>query len=270
MGAFVFDVFGYRKDVTLGNLRRAFPEKSDDEIERIARGAFKNVGISLFELVWYPRMSREQVGKSMHFDNPDVLRNAHKKGKGLLILTAHFGNWELLGGSIAAELGIPVSGIARTQANRLVDRSIRERRMRFGNKVIPMETSLREVMKALRNGEAVGIVADQAAPKENVLIEFFGTKLPTHQGPSVFSLKMGSPLVAVFSVRRPDGSYDAFVQEVPSADLKDYSDENVTELTRRHVKITEDFIRRFPDQWMWMHKRWKHLPPESDRAGKNS
>lgn len=270
LGAFVFDFLGYRKDVTLGNLRRAFPEKSDDEIVQIARGAYKNVGISLFEILWYPRMSREQVSKSMHFDHPDVVRNAYKKGKGLLILTAHFGNWELLGGCLVVEFGFPVAGIARTQANRLVDRSINERRLRFGNKVIPMETSLREVMRALRNGEAVGIVADQAAPKENVLIEFFGTKLPTHQGPSVFSLKMGSPLVAVFSVRRPDGSYDAYVEEVPSADLTEYNDENVTELTRRHVKITEDFIRRFPDQWMWMHKRWKHVPTESDGTGKKS
>jgi Kdo2-lipid IVA lauroyltransferase/acyltransferase len=270
LGVFVFDFLGYRKEVTLGNLRRAFPEKSDDEIKQIARGAYKNVGISLFELVWYPKMSRQQVSKSMQFHNPEVLRDAYNKKKGLLILTAHFGNWELLGGCIAVEFGFPVSGIAKTQTNRLVNRSIDERRRRFGNKVIPMETSLREVMRALRDGEAVGIVADQAAPKENVQIEFFGTKLPTHQGPSVFSLKMGSPLVAVFSVRRPDGSFDAYVEEVPSADLKDYNDENVTELTRRHVKITEDFIRRFPDQWMWMHKRWKHVPlqahqPENTR-----
>jgi len=211
-------------------------------------------------------MSRQQVSKSMQFHNPEVLRDAYNKKKGLLILTAHFGNWELLGGCIVVEFGFPVSGIAKTQTNRLVNRSIDERRRRFGNKVIPMETSLREVMRALRDGEAVGIVADQAAPKENVQIEFFGTKLPTHQGPSVFSLKMGSPLVAVFSVRRPDGSFDAYVEEVPSADLKDYNDENVTELTRRHVKITEDFIRRFPDQWMWMHKRWKHVPLQAHQT----
>lgn len=260
LGAFVFDFVGYRKAVTLGNLRRAFPEKPDDELVEIARGAYKSLGISLLELVWYPKMSREQVEHAMHFHNPEVLRNAYDQGKGLLILTAHFGNWELLGGCIVVQFGFRVFGIAKTQSNRLVNRAIDERRMQFGNKVIPMETSLREVMRALRDGEAVGIVADQAAPKENDLIEFFGTKLPTHQGPSVFSLKMGSPLIAVFSVRRADGSYDAYVEEVPSSDLKEYTPENVTELTRRHVRITEDFIRRFPDQWMWMHKRWKHVP----------
>ena len=267
LGAFVFDVLGYRKQVTLDNLRRAFPEKSDDELVRIARGAFKSVGISLLELVWYPKMTREQVENSMHFHNPEILKAAYDKGKGLLVLTAHFGNWELLGGAIVVKLGFRVYGIAKTQSNRLVNRTIDERRLRFGNRVIPMETSLREVMRALRDGEAVGIVADQAAPKENELIEFFGTKLPTHQGPSVFSLKMGSPLIAVFSVRRPDGSYDAYVEEVPTSDLNGYTPENVTELTRRHVKITENFIRRFPDQWMWMHKRWKHLPLHEQELG---
>ena len=267
LGAFVFNFLGYRKGVTLSNLRRAFPEKSNDEIVQIARGAYRSVGIAFFELLWYPRMSRDQVNTSMRFDHPDVLKNAYKKGKGLLILTAHFGNWELLGGCIVVQLGFRVHGIAKTQSNRLVNRSIDARRLRFGNIVIPMETSLREVMRALRDGEAVGIVADQAAPKENVPIEFFGTMVPTHQGPSVFSLKMGSPLVAVFPVRAPDGSYDTYVKEVPSADLNGYTEENVAELTRRHVKITEDFIRRFPDQWMWMHRRWKHVPLDTQNSG---
>jgi KDO2-lipid IV(A) lauroyltransferase len=130
-----------------------------------------------------------------------------------------------------------------------------------------METSLREILKALHNGEAVGLVADQAAPKENVPTEFFGTMVPTHQGPSALCLKMGCPMIMAFSVRRPDGSYDAFIQEVPTQDLRDDSAENVNELTRRHVKITEETIRKYPDHWMWQHKRWKHVPLENDERG---
>ena len=264
LGRFVYSTFGYRKEVTLSNLRRAFPEKSEAEIVVIARGAFENLGITLLELAWFPRMSRKQLGEMVHFDKPDVLQNAYNKGRGLLILTAHFGNWELLGQSFIVKFGFPVNGLAKTQSNPLVNRSINKRRTRVGNRVIQMETSLREVLKALRNGEAVGLVADQAAPKENVPTEFFGTLVPTHQGPSAFCLKLGSPLISVFSVRRPDGSYDAIVQEVPSEDLKGDSEENVNELTRRHVKITEDIIRKYPDQWLWQHKRWKHVPLEKD------
>ena len=266
LGRFTFVVLRYRRDVTLGNLHRALPEKTKQELEKIARGAYENVGISLLELIWFPRMSPERLRQLFHFDRPEIVTEARRKGKGLLLLTAHFGNWEYLAQSIITTFGFPINIIVKTQANRLVDRSINRRRERIGNKIIPMETSLRDVLKALRNGEAIGLVADQAAPKENVSVEFFGTMVPTHQGPSVFSLKMGTPLVAIFSVRRPDNSYDAYVVQVPSEDLNGYTEENATELTRRHVRITEEFIRKYPDHWMWMHKRWKHVPLEGDAA----
>ena len=260
LGRFVFGVLGYRRDVTLSNLRRAFREKTDLALEEIARGAYENIGISLLELLWFPRLTRERVLKAVRFDKPEILTKAYERGKGVLILTAHFGNWELLGQAIYVHFGFPINGLAKTQSNRLVNESIDKRRSRLGPKVIPMETSLRDVLRALRNGELVAIVADQAAPKENVPVEFFGTMVPTHQGPSAFSLKVGSPIVAVFAVRAADGTYDAHLMEVPSEDLTGPSEENIVELTRRHVKITEDFIRKFPDQWLWMHKRWKHVP----------
>ena len=267
LGRLVFEVLGYRKSVTLGNLRRAFPEKSDEELRLIARGAYENVAISLFELVWFPRMTPDRLRRLVHFDRPELVREAYQEGKGVLLLTAHFGNWELLAQCIIVVFGFPVSVIVKTQANRLIDRRINKRRTRLGNKIIPMETSLREVLRALRDKEAVGLVADQAAPKENVPVEFFGTMVPTHQGPSVFSLKMGSPIVAIFSVRRPDGTYDMHTFRVPSADLHGYDETNATELTRRHVRITENIIRQYPDQWMWMHKRWKHVPLDDEDFG---
>ena len=267
LGRIVYSPMGYRKEVTHSNLRRAFPEKSDAEIAAIARGAYENIGISLVEFAWFPKMSREQLGGMIHFDKPDIVQNAYNKGKGLIMLTAHFGNWELLGQSFVVIFRFPLNILAKTQSNPLVNRSMNKRRSRVGIRVIQMETSLREILRALRNGEAVGLVADQAAPKENVPIEFFGTMVPTHQGPSALCLKMGCTIVAVFSVRRLDGSYDAFVQEVPSDDLKGDSEENVNELTRRHVKITEDIIRKYPDHWLWQHKRWKHVPLENGAQG---
>jgi KDO2-lipid IV(A) lauroyltransferase len=264
LGRFVFHPIGYRKNVTLSNLRRAFPEKTESEIAAIAQGAYESIGISLLELIWFPRMSLEQLGAIIHFDKPDIMRNAYKKGKGLILITAHFGNWELLAQSSIVNLGFPLNIVVKTQSNPLIDRSINKRRTNVGNRVIPMETSLREILRALRNGEAVGLVADQAAPKENVPMEFFGTMVPTHQGPSAFCLKMGCPMVVGFAVRRPDGSYDALVEEVPTQDLQDDSEENVSELTRRHVKMTEEIIRKHPDHWMWQHKRWKHVPLEKN------
>ena len=230
LGAFVFEVLGYRRKVTLENLSRAFPEKSAEEIHKIAHGAFQNVGIALLELLWFPRMTADRLRGIVHFDHPELVTDAVAEGHGIILLTAHFGNWELLAQSIFVRFGFPVSVIVKTQSNRFVDRSINKRRVHFGNKPIPMETSLRDVLRALRDKEAVGLVADQAAPKENVPVKFFGTMVPTHQGPSVFSLKMSTPLVAIFAVRRNDGDYDMHVFRVPSGDLNGYTEENATEL----------------------------------------
>lgn len=269
LGRFVFAVVGHRKDVTMNNLRRAFKEKSEADLVRIARGAFENIGISLLELVWFPRMTRDQVLKAVRFNKPEILHNAYNRGKGVLILTAHFGNWELLGQALTVHFQYPLKGLVKTQSNRLVNELINRRRELFGTKVIPMETSLREVLRALGDGEMVAIAADQAAPKENVPMTFFGTMVPTHTGPAALSLKTGAPIVAVFAVRSADGSYDAHTIAVPSEDLVGHSEENVVELTRRHVRITEDIIRQYPDQWLWMHKRWKHVPlpePHSEEA----
>ena len=262
LGGLAYFLWGRRRRVALENLTKAFPEKSHKEIEGIARGAFRNVGISLLELLWFSRMTTDRIRSLVRFDKPDLIKESYARGKGLLLLTAHFGNWELLAQSIIVHFGFPLHIIVKTQSNRLVDRKINQRRTRFGNSVIPMETSLREVLRALHSGEAVGIVADQAAPQENVPIEFFGRSVPTHQGPAVLSLKVGSPLVALFSVRQADGSYQVYVQEVPMQDIREFTRENVIELTKRHTKLTEEFIRRYPDHWMWMHKRWKHLPEE--------
>ena len=266
LGRFFFGVVRHRRDVTLENLRRAFPEKSEEERLAIARGAYESIGTTLCELLWVPRFTPESIRKLICFEHPEIIREAHARGKGILVLTAHFGNWELLGQGVLAHFGHRVCGIAKTQTNRLVNRAIDRRRELFGNKVIPMETALREVLKALRDGEFIGIVADQAAPKENVQMEFFGTMVPTHQGPSVFCLKTGAAILAMFAVRQSDGTYVVSVEEVPSADLDGSSEENINELTRRHVKVTENAIRSHPEQWLWQHKRWKHTPPAPESS----
>lgn len=263
MGGAAYSLWGHRRGVTLENLRKAFPEKPEEQLQKIARGAFRNVGTTFFELMWLSRMSRERLQGLVRFDKPELITALHARGKGILLLTAHYGNWEWLAQGIIASFGIPIHIIVKTQANPLVDRQINRRRTRLGNKVIAMETALREVLKQLREGNAIGIVADQAAPRENASIEFFGRPVPTHLGPAIFSLKMGAPLVAVFSLRQQDGSYVAQVLEIPTNDLKEFSEQNVIELTRRHVKMTEEFIRRYPDNWMWMHKRWKHVADDT-------
>ncbi|MCI0706140.1 MAG: lysophospholipid acyltransferase family protein [Ignavibacteriae bacterium] len=249
---------GFRRSVTLENLRFAYPEKTPLERETIARASYRNVGTALFEFLWFPCLSPERIKELARIENPEVVRAIHGRGKGVILLTAHFGNWELLAIGTPIALGIPASIIVKPQSNPYVDKKINRWRAQCGNIVVPMSKAVREMFRALEAGGIVGIIADQSAPKENVAIEFFGRNVPTYEGPAVFSLKTGAPIMIGFAIRQPDGTYQSHYEEIPTVDLTEYNEQNVTELTRRHVEITERFIRQYPDHWMWMHKRWKH------------
>jgi KDO2-lipid IV(A) lauroyltransferase len=259
VGGFVGATLGYRRAITLDNLRNAFPEMDEKALKGLMRSAFQSVGTSLFEFAYFPRLSVEAINDLIKIEDPEFIRDIYARGKGVILLTAHFGNWEMIAQSIPAIAGIPVHVIVKPQANRFVDRKINEWRTKFGNIAVPMESSVREMLKVLREKKAVGIVGDQTAAKESAAVPFFGRDVPTFEGPSMFSLKTGAPLLLGFAVRQADGNYIAQFFEVPSSDLKAYTPANVLTLTKRHVAMTEAVIRKYPDQWMWMHKRWKHV-----------
>ena len=129
-----------------------------------------------------------------------------------------------------------------------------------------MGISVREILRTLKEGGIVALAADQSAPKESVMVNFFGRNVPTFQGPAIFSLKTGAPIILGCTVRQENGNYTMHLAHVPSDDLNGVSDENVLELTRRQVQMTEAIIRQKPEQWMWMHKRWKHVQDHTETA----
>ncbi|MEX1275393.1 MAG: lysophospholipid acyltransferase family protein [Bacteroidota bacterium] len=266
LGELMYGTFGLRKAVTLENLGYAFPGKSAEELDRIARDSFRSVGTAFFELLWFPRLTETSLRSLFVYENPELIHDLLARGKGVIVVAAHFGNWELTALAFSVYAGMPLNVIAKTQSNKLVNASIAKSRTRFGNVLIPMGISVRDIIRAVEQGKAVGILPDQTAPKESIQIDFFGRPVPTHQGPAVFSLKMGAPLLVTFPARQTNGSYKGRFVQIRTDDLADYSEENIVELTKRHVKATEDAIRANPDQWMWMHRRWKHVTPKAEPA----
>jgi len=133
-------------------------------------------------------------------------------------------------------------------------------RARFGNQVVPMGIGTRNVVKALHEKRIVGLLGDQSGPKESVFVEFFGRPAATHRGVAALALKHRTPIVMLLLLRLPDETYVTLSEEVDFSDLTEYSEENIRELTQRHVFLLERYIRQYPDQWLWMHRRWKHTP----------
>lgn len=257
LGSLAWYLLGVRREVALDNLRQAFPEKSDKEREVIARGSFRNAGITLAELLWFPNLTDAILHDLITLRNPEIMTDAYRRGKGLIMLSGHFGNWELVALGAAHLTGIPFAVVVQTQSNLLVDRVINRHRCLFGNTVIPKGMSVREILTILHEGRVVAIAPDQSGPMEGVFVDFFGRSVATHQGPAAFALKTGSPVQIGFMIRRPDGRYDVVLEEVESGDLAG-GEEGILELTRRHTALLERYIRQYPDHWLWMHRRWKH------------
>ena len=258
LGGIVWRVIPYRKDVTAENLRLAFPGIDARARDAIAARAYRGYGRALVEMLWSGGASREELLGAMTLDNPEVPLGALARGKGLILLSGHFGAWEFIVTSLALHLGHPVIAIAQPQRNRFIDRVITANRNRFGSGTVTMHRAPREVTALLRSGRIVAMLGDQSGPKESMFVEFFGRPAATHRGPAAFSLKCDAPIVMFFFIRAGDGRYRAVFEEVDRSGLGGTGEEAVLELTRRHTAILERYIRAWPDHWLWMHRRWKH------------
>lgn len=261
LGSIAYHLMGKRREIALDNLRHAFPEKSGRELSRIARGAFRNYGTTFVEFLWFPNLTPDGIRRLVRIRNPEMIEKASMERKGLVMLSGHFGNWELNAYAVGAITGIPFTIIVQTQNNPYVDEVINRHRCLGGNRVVPMGMAVREIIRTLERGDAVAIAPDQSAAKESVYVDFFGRSVSTHQGSAVFSLRMGAPLEMGFIMRQADGTYEIVFEDIPRGDILGYTDEHVLELTRRHTAMLERYIRLHPDHWLWMHRRWKHLGP---------
>lgn len=260
LGVAILMLTGYRKQVTRDNLARALPELSLEERDRIMIGAYRNYGIALVEMLWAYGQSPKVLSPLVQMENPALLQKALEKGKGVILLSGHFGSWELLLSSVRLHIPVRVTAIVQRQRNDRVDAYIDRARSRFNTVTVPMGPAVREVLTALQRNEAVLILGDQSGPKESVFIPFFGRPSATHRGAAAFALRTGAALIMLLIVRQADGTYRATYEEIDTGSLTGSREEQITGLTKRHTAVLEKAIRRHPDHWLWMHKRWKHTP----------
>lgn len=260
LGLAVLYLTRYRRAVTLDNLAHAFPEKGDEARLLIARGAYANYGRAIVGMLWAGGQSAGTLKAKVHPRNPELVQEALSRGRGLILLSAHFGSWELLLTGLKLHIAVPWIAIVQRQRNERIDAMIDSRRRRFDVQTVPMGPSVREVLRGLQEGKVVLILGDQSGPRESVFIPFFGRPSATHRGAAAFALRSGAPLIATFLLRREDGTYDAVFETVDSSGLTGDREAQIVELTKRHTAVVERYIRMRPDHWLWMHKRWKHTP----------
>lgn len=249
-----------RKETVLDNLRKAFPEKDDKEIRRIAFGVYKSFSIALIEILLLPYMSRTEIESVLETTDQtrSMIVDAIRRGNGVILLSAHYGNWEYIAASVSAQINVPFYVIVKSQRNPFVDDWMNKARTNWINKVVPLGVSVREIFKQLKEKHIVAMVADQRGPSDGIRVNFFGRKASVYPGPALLALKTKAPILFGMAVREKDYSYKVYVEEVSIDNLPESDDEKIKEISQRHTDILERFIRLHPEQWFWMHKRWKY------------
>jgi KDO2-lipid IV(A) lauroyltransferase len=210
---------------------------------------------------WFSHLTADKIKQIVSMPDTSVMDARLREGKGLIMLGGHFGNWELIAIAVGLISHHPLTIIVQRQRNRFVDAFMNKNRMLFGNKVVEMERAPREIISTLRNNGVVAILADQSGPQEGLFVNFFGRPASTHRGPAVFSVRTGAPIIMAFIIRGADGFYRVEFEEVDTRNVSGTDDEKVEQITARHVAMLEKYASRYPDHWLWMHKRWKHSPP---------
>lgn len=256
-----------QRKIALESLTLAFGrEKSPGEIERIARDCFVSMAKGALELLYF--LDRpELVGKRASLAGKENLDAALKEGKGVILVSAHFGNFPLMLGWLSLE-GYKTSGIMRPMRDSRVEKLFIKKRRKFGVRTIysqPRKACVDETLRALRNNELVFIPLDQNFGTAGVFVDFFGVKAATATGPIVFALRTGARLVPCFIVRQPDDTHRIILE--PAMSLEEGRDYQQTVLlnVQNLTNIIESYIRRYPAEWGWIHRRWKSRPAEIEK-----
>ena len=247
-----------RKKTVLENLHNAFPDYDEKKLKSIAFGSYKSFAIALAEILYIPAMSKEDIKKQVDCINVELIREKYEENNGVILLSAHFGNWEFMATSLAAQLNIPISVVIKPQRNPYVTNWMNKARTKWNNEIVPLGISIRQTYQTIKDKKIVAMVADQRGPEESIKINFFGRNLTVLTGPAALSLKTGAPILYGISVRQDDYSYKSVMTEISNENLPESNEEKIKELSQRHMAYLEGYIRKYPEQWLWMHKRWKH------------
>jgi KDO2-lipid IV(A) lauroyltransferase len=243
------------------NLAMALPEKSEAERTRILRGVFTSLGRQLAELCQFPRYTKETVDEVVVYDGLENFERAYARGKGVLFLTAHFGGWEL--SAFAHSLhGHWLHVVMRPMDNPYLDRMIEHYRTMHGNKTVAKDDFVRGLLAAMKAGETVGILMDtNIIPPQGVFVDFFGIPACTASGLARIALRTDAAVVPGFTIWDSDLKkyrlrFDPAVELVRTGDL----DADIVANTQKFTKVIEEYVRKYPDQWLWVHRRWKTRP----------
>lgn len=258
LGSIVYYLAVFRRDVVVGNLRKAFPEKKTSEIKSIARRTYQNITTTFFEFMYSPNRTKEQIKSLVEIENLELCNNILNEGKGFIFLTGHFGSWEMAALSLSASLETDYHVLAQPQRNPYITKWLDNARVSCGSKIIWVGGSVRHMIEVLKRGGTICIAGDQRGPVESERINFMGVPTSYHMGTPAIILKTKSKAVVGFAIRQKNFNYKMKLMELDLKNLSADTNKQVIEVEERYIHLLEKFVREYPDQYFWMHKIWKY------------
>lgn len=263
LGRLAYRVGGRLKLTGLRNLELALPDLNERQRAEILRGCFLNLGRLLGEVSHFPRATPESLRAMIDCEGLEHLEEARARGRGVILFTGHLGAWELSSFALSA-FGYPMSFLVRRIDNPLVEQLIDKTRTRFGNRSIDKRAAARAMLRALRGGEMLGILVDlNTQEHEGVFVDFFGIPASTTAGLASIALRTDAAVLPIFVPW--DAQRQRFLLRVdPPLQITPTGNdqEDIRQLTALFTSVIEKYVRRYPDQWLWIHKRWNTRPPE--------
>jgi len=257
----VYRLHSRLRRVGMRNLAMVFPEKSEAERARILRGEFISLGRQLAEVCHFPQYTLDNVNEVVVYDGFENYQQAHARGKGVLLFAGHFGGWEL-SSFVLSMHGHWMHVLMRGMDNQYLGRLILHYRTMHGNTAVDKDDFVRGLLSAMRANEVVGMLIDtNMTPPQGIFVDFFGIPACTASGMARIALKTDAAVVPTFTIWDRDlGKYrlrfDPALELVRTGDLE----ADIKANTQMFTKVIEDYVRKYPDQWLWVHRRWKTRP----------
>jgi KDO2-lipid IV(A) lauroyltransferase len=253
--------------IALRNLAIAFPEREEAARRKIARATFRHIGTVLAEFPFIPKIAGHKIEKYLWIEGLEHFRKAKEQQRGVLFLTAHFGNWEWMAASFPLLTGQPLAVVFRPIDSSFLDRLVGRLRSWTGNQGISKQKAMGRILRVLKEGGAVGILLDQnVAWQEGVFVRFFGEWACTNAGLALLALKTGAAVLPGFNIRQPDGRYRLVIEPEISLVRTGDREHDVQANTELFTGVIERYVRQNPEQWLWLHQRWKTRPWQSRRT----